>query len=181
MLSLNKGYSLLRLRLRYHNRQRIVVLALLAAVTVIIAGDRWVMPWAWWDDAQSVFIWQLRMPRTLAVMLVGASLEMSGAVMQAIFDNPLAEPGLLGVANGAGVALVLGVLLGQGLQPVWVLSVGAIVGALATTFLLLHFARRHISNARLLLIGVALGIVCRAVMTWVVYFSTSLDLRQLMY
>lgn len=184
MQSLNKGYSLLRSRQHYHDRQRIVVLALLAAMTLIIglcAGDRWVAPWAWWDDAQRVFIWQLRLPRTLAVMLVGASLAMSGAVMQAIFDNPLAEPGLLGVANGAGVALVLGVLLGQGLQPVWVLSVGAIVGALATTFLLLHFARRHISNARLLLIGVALGIVCSAVMTWAVYFSTSLDLRQLMY
>ncbi len=79
------------------------------------------------------------------------------------------------------MALVLGVLMGQGLQPVWVLSVGAIVGALATTFLLLHFARRHISNARLLLIGVALGIVFSAVMTCAVYFSTSLDLRQLMY
>lgn len=54
MQSLNKGYSLLPLRQRYHDRQRIVVLALLAAVTVIIglcAGDRWVMPWAWWGDA----------------------------------------------------------------------------------------------------------------------------------
>lgn len=49
MQPLNKGYSLLRLRQRYHDRQRIVVLALLAAVTVIIwlcAGDRWVMPWS---------------------------------------------------------------------------------------------------------------------------------------
>ncbi|WP_250131530.1 iron chelate uptake ABC transporter family permease subunit, partial [Serratia marcescens] len=57
----------------------------------------------------------------------------------------------------------------------------AIAGALAMTFLLLGFARRRrLTNARLLLVGVALGIVCSALMTWAVYFSTSLDLRQLM-
>lgn len=143
--------------------------------------ERWIWPTAWLDEAQQLFVWQLRLPRTLAVMLVGASLAMSGTVMQAVFDNPLAEPGLLGVANGAGVALVLTVLLGQGLLPVWTLSLSAIAGALLITFLLLHFARRHISNTRLLLIGIALGIICSAVMTWAVYFSTSLDLRQLMY
>ena len=115
-------------------------------------------------------------------MLVGAALAVAGAVMQALFENPLAEPGLLGVANGAGVALVLTVLLGHGLLPVALMSAAAIAGALAMTFLLLGFARRRrLTNARLLLVGVALGIVCSALMTWAVYFSTSLDLRQLMY
>jgi ABC-type cobalamin transport system, permease component len=86
------------------------------------------------------------------------------------------------VANGAGVALVLTVLLGHGLLPVALMSAAAIAGALAMTFLLLGFARRRrLTNARLLLVGVALGIVCSALMTWAVYFSTSLDLRQLMY
>lgn len=86
--------------------------------------------------------------------------------MQALFENPLAEPGLLGVANGAGVALVLTVLLGHGLLPVALMSAAAIAGALAMTFLLLGFARRRrLTNARLLLVGVALGIVCSALMT----------------
>ena len=58
----------------------------------------------------------------------------AGAVMQALFENPLAEPGLLGVANGAGVALVLTVLLGHGLLPVALMSAAAIAGALAMTF-----------------------------------------------
>lgn len=178
------GYAELQAQQRRHDRRRIVWLALFAVGVMAVSlcvGERWVAPWQWWDASQRLFIWQLRLPRTLAVMLVGASLAMSGAVMQAIFTNPLAEPGLLGVANGAGVALVLGVLLGQGEQPVWALSLCAIVGALLITLLLLRFARRHVSNARLLLIGVALGIACSAVMTWAVYFSTSLDLRQLMY
>ncbi|MGL9735211.1 MAG: iron chelate uptake ABC transporter family permease subunit [Symbiopectobacterium sp.] len=133
-----------------------MVLTLLAAVTVIIelcAGDRWVLSWAWWDDAQRVFIWQLRIPRTLAMMLVVANLAMSGAVMQAIFDNPLAEPDLLGVANGAGVALVLSVLAGARVATRlgaerWRYYYGGVSHhILAIT---LHFARRRISNARLL-------------------------------
>ncbi|RLM27065.1 vitamin B12 ABC transporter permease BtuC [Brenneria alni] len=184
MQTLTPGYTQLKRQQHAQDRQRLILLFFLALLTLAIglcAGERWIWPLNWLDEAQRIFVWQLRLPRTLAVMLVGASLAMSGAVMQAIFDNPLAEPGLLGVANGAGVALVLTVLLGQGMLPIWVLSLSAIAGALLITFLLLRFARRHVSNARLLLIGVALGIVCSAVMTWAVYFSTSLDLRQLMY
>ncbi|WP_431222581.1 vitamin B12 ABC transporter permease BtuC [Serratia sp. L9] len=146
------------------------------------AGDIWIWPSQWLNESAQLFVWQLRLPRALAVMLVGASLAVSGAAMQALFENPLAEPGLLGVANGAGVALVLTVLFGHGLLPVALMSLSAILGALIMTFLLLSFARRRrLSNARLLLVGVALGIVCSAVMTWAVYFSSSLDLRQLMY
>ncbi|MEQ9865836.1 vitamin B12 ABC transporter permease BtuC [Pectobacterium aroidearum] len=177
-------YSQLKQQQYRRDRRSLVLLLAFLALTLVVslcAGERWIWPTAWLDEAQQLFVWQLRLPRTLAVMLVGASLAMSGTVMQAVFDNPLAEPGLLGVANGAGVALVLTVLLGQGLLPVWTLSLSAIAGALLITFLLLHFARRHISNTRLLLIGIALGIICSAVMTWAVYFSTSLDLRQLMY
>ncbi|MEF9675676.1 vitamin B12 ABC transporter permease BtuC [Pectobacterium aroidearum] len=177
-------YSQLKQQQYRRDRRSLVLLLAFLALTLVVslcAGERWIWPTAWLDEAQQLFVWQLRLPRTLAVMLVGASLAMSGTVMQAVFDNPLAEPGLLGVANGAGVALVLTVLLGQGLLPVWTLSLSAIAGALLITFLLLNFARHHISNTRLLLIGIALGIICSAVMTWAVYFSTSLDLRQLMY
>ncbi|WP_024530016.1 vitamin B12 ABC transporter permease BtuC [Serratia fonticola] len=146
------------------------------------AGDLWIWPAQWLSEPAQLFVWQLRLPRALAVMLVGASLAVAGAAMQALFENPLAEPGLLGVSNGAGVALVLTVLFGNGLLPVALMSMNAIAGALVMTSLLLIFARRRrLSNARLLLVGVALGIVCSAIMTWAVYFSSSLDLRQLMY
>ncbi|CAM3441699.1 MULTISPECIES: vitamin B12 ABC transporter permease BtuC [Yersinia] len=155
---------------------------LLALSLALCAGEVWIWPNRWLSADGQLFVWQLRLPRALVVMMVGASLAVAGAIMQSLFENPLAEPGLLGVANGAGVTLVLAVLLGHGLLPVWVLSLSAIIGALVMTSLLLAFARRRrLSNARLLLVGVALGIVCSAVMTWAVYFSTSLDLRQLMY
>ncbi len=153
-----------------------------AFIFSLSAGDVWIWPTQWLSESARLFVWQLRLPRALAVMLVGASLAVAGAAMQALFENPLAEPGLLGVANGAGVALVLVVLFGNGLLPVALMSLSAILGALVMTFLLLSFARRRrLSNARLLLVGMALGIVCSAIMTWAVYFSSSLDLRQLMY
>lgn len=157
------------------------VLMLLALLLSLCAGEQWISPGDWFTPRGELFVWQIRLPRTLAVLLVGAALAISGAVMQALFENPLAEPGLLGVSNGAGVGLIAAVLLGQGQLPNWALGLCAIAGALIITLILLGFARRHLSTSRLLLAGVALGIICSALMTWAIYFSTSVDLRQLMY
>uniref|UniRef100_UPI000181CE8A Vitamin B12 import system permease protein btuC n=2 Tax=Escherichia coli TaxID=562 RepID=UPI000181CE8A len=157
------------------------VLMLLALLLSLSAGEQWISPGDWFTPRGELFVWQIRLPRTLAVLLVGAALAISGAVMQALFENPLAEPGLLGVSNGAGVGLIAAVLLGQGQLPNWALGLSAIAGALIITLILLRFARRHLSTSRLLLAGVALGIISSALMTWAIYFSTSVDLRQLMY
>ncbi len=157
------------------------VLMLLALLLSLCAGEQWISPGDWFSPRGELFVWQIRLPRTLAVLLVGAALAISGAVMQSLFENPLAEPGLLGVSNGAGVGLIAAVLLGQGQLPNWALGLCAIAGALIITLILLRFARRHLSTSRLLLAGVALGIICSALMTWAIYFSTSVDLRQLMY
>ncbi|OCJ82407.1 vitamin B12 ABC transporter permease BtuC [Escherichia coli] len=157
------------------------VLMLLALLLSLCAGEQWILPGDWFSPRGELFVWQIRLPRTLAVLLVGAALAISGAVMQALFENPLAEPELLGVSNGAGVGLIAAVLLGQGQLPNWALGLCAIAGALIVTLILLRFARRHLSTSRLLLAGVALGIICSALMTWAIYFSTSVDLRQLMY
>lgn len=155
---------------------------LLIWVFSLSAGERWLWPDQWFSTEARLFVWQLRFPRAVAVILVGASLAVSGAVMQSLFENPLAEPGLLGVANGACVALVLCVMLSHGLLPVWIMSLAAIAGALIVTFFLLYIARKRLlTNARMLLVGIAIGIVCSALMTWAIYFSNNLDLRQLMY
>ncbi|EFE94401.1 vitamin B12 ABC transporter permease BtuC [Serratia odorifera] len=181
----SQTFTVLLQNQRQRDKRQLLLLSIgvtLAFVISLSAGDVWLWPTQWLSESAQLFVWQLRLPRALAVLLVGASLAVAGAVMQALFENPLAEPGLLGVANGAGVALVLTVLLGNGLLPVAMMSLSAIFGALLMTFLLLSFARRRrLTNARLLLVGVALGIVCSALMTWAVYFSSSLDLRQLMY
>lgn len=166
------------------DRRRLLLLVLLlfvAASFSLCAGDQWLSPVRWFGPEGQLFVWQIRLPRTLAVILVGAALALSGTIMQALFENPLAEPGLLGVSNGAGVGLIAAVMLGGGALSPWGVSLSAILGALLITLILLRFARRHLSTSRLLLAGVALGIICSALMTWAVYFSTSFDLRQLMY
>lgn len=175
--------ALAHLQTRRHARWLggLSLLLLLAMVISLCGGDQWIAPGDWLSPRGQLFVWQIRLPRTLAVVLVGAALALCGTLMQALFENPLAEPGLLGVSNGAGVGLIAAVMLGQGALPAWALGLCAIAGALIITLILLHFARRHLSISRLLLAGVALGIICSALMTWAIYFSTSFDLRQLMY
>lgn len=178
-------YSALEQQRKRRDRRWLVGLSLLLVIICVFslsAGENWLWPNQWLGSEARLFVWQLRLPRAIAVILVGASLAVAGAVMQSLFENPLAEPGLLGVANGAGVALVLCVMLGHGILPVWVMSLAAIAGALIVTFFLLTISRKRLStNARMLLVGVAIGIVCSALMTWAIYFSSNLDLRQLMY
>jgi len=178
-------YSALEQQRERCDRRWLVVLSLLLVIICVFslsAGENWLWPDQWLSNEARLFVWQLRLPRAIAVILVGASLAVAGAVMQSLFENPLAEPGLLGVANGAGVALVFCVMLSNGILPVWVMSLAAIAGALTVTFFLLTISRKRLlTNARMLLVGVAIGIVCSALMTWAIYFSSNLDLRQLMY
>lgn len=152
------------------------------AIVSLSAGEVWYWPNQWMSDSARLFIWQIRLPRMLAVIVVGAALAVTGAIMQALFENPLAEPGLLGISNGAGVAVVFTVLMSSGVTHYGVLSASAIIGALLLTSVLLYFARqKNLNNASLLLVGVALGVVSGACMTWMVYMSSNLDLRQLLY
>ncbi|MEQ5703432.1 vitamin B12 ABC transporter permease BtuC [Providencia rettgeri] len=174
-----------------HHQQRcsdLKLITLLSALLItavllsLCAGEVWLPPTRWMSDAGHMFVGQIRFPRTLAVIVIGAALAVTGAIMQALFENPLAEPGLLGVSNGAGVAVVLAVLLSSGVTHYWLLSISAIMGALFFTSILLYFARRkNLNNSSLLLVGVALGVISSACMTWMVYMSSNLDLRQLLY
>lgn len=163
----------------FYGRLWLLGLTMLCIVMVILslcAGEQWIMPVHWFDQDAQLFIWQLRLPRTMAVLLTGSALAISGVVLQALFDNPLAEPGLLGVSNGAGVGLVCSVLFAIGNA-----GLSAIVGALIVTLILLYFSRYIFSNQKLLLAGIALGMIGSSIMTWSVYFSSNLDLRQLLY
>lgn len=171
-------------RQRIGDRKKLFLMALVLCFLFIFSlsvGEISLFPHQWLTDEAYLFVWQIRLPRILAVVTVGASLAIAGAIMQALFQNPLAEPGLLGVSSGAGVCVVLLIVLQIGLSS-WLISSAAIFGALGITILLMFFTRiKKLSNAQLLLIGVALGVMASAIMTWLVYFSSALDLRQLMY
>ncbi|MFD1008150.1 vitamin B12 ABC transporter permease BtuC [Oceanisphaera ostreae] len=128
--------------------------------------------------------WQLRLPRTLLAVLVGASLALCGAVLQVLLHNPLAEPGLIGISSGASLAAVLTLSLSVSLGitlPYWSLSLAAFVGALLVTLLLLALARRRLGPGALLLFGVAVGILANAVLTWLLYLADDASLRSFLF
>lgn len=123
---------------------------------------------------QTAVFWYLRMPRVLVGLLVGAALALAGAVMQGLFSNPLADPGLLGVSSGAGLGAVLAIATGASLLSSWAVPAFATVGALLTVFITvgitLHKGRLH--PPVLLLAGVAVSLLCGALTSGIL---TALD------
>lgn len=93
------------------------VLMLLALLLSLCAGEQWILPGDWFSPRGELFVWQIRLPRTLAVLLVGAALAISGAVMQALFENPLAEPGHLASLTAQAWGLSPRYYLGKGNSP----------------------------------------------------------------
>lgn len=126
------------------------------------------------DPTYDTIVWELRAPRIIMGMVVGAGLAMAGACMQTLVRNPLADPYLLGVSAGAGVGatlvIVLGVFSGLG---IWALSFGALGGALAATALVFGISmwQGGITPLRLVLTGVVMSAAFSSVSSFLVFFS----------
>ncbi|QUJ68930.1 vitamin B12 ABC transporter permease BtuC [Photobacterium sp. GJ3] len=160
----------------------VAILLVICGLLSLSVGEIWMLPWMPQGELEKQLLWQLRMPRLIAAMAIGAALAASGAVLQVLLGNPLAEPGVLGISGGASLALVILLFLLPWVPGPWLTMLVAMGGALVFTFLLVSLARmRRVSTTRLLLIGVALGILSGAVVTWAFYFSDDLSQRQLMY
>ncbi len=140
--------------------------------------------------ADTVIVWQIRLPRVLLGALVGASLGLVGAMMQGLFRNPLADPGLIGVSSGAAFAAVATIVLsGSVLAPftaalgLYALPVSAFGGGLAATLLIYRVGTRagQSSVALILLAGIALGAFAAAGTGFLVYLSNDNQLRDLTF
>ena len=81
------------------------------------------------NELAATILWQMRLPRMLAAILVGGALSAGGLVMQAYFRNSLASPGLLGVSSGGAAGAVVAIALGWSAVSIWTLPVAAIFGA----------------------------------------------------
>lgn len=160
----------------------IACLLLLTVVSLAVGSRMMSLPHAWqgfWThnhSSDSLVVWKLRLPRTLAALLVGMALATAGVLMQALTRNPLAEPGLLGINSGASLAVVTGITtLGTAapLHQMWLALAGAMV---ATTIVFLLGIPRsstrfnHISQ--LLLAGVALN-ACLSALTGIITMFNS--------
>jgi iron complex transport system permease protein len=139
---------------------------------------------------ETVIVWQIRLPRALLGALVGASLAVSGAVMQGLFRNPLADPGLVGVASGSALGAVAMIVASGGILGSvkaalgsFDLPVAAFAGGLAATTLLYAVATRagRTSVATLLLAGIAVGAFASAIIGFLVYLSDDQQLRDITF
>ncbi|MCQ1057859.1 vitamin B12 ABC transporter permease BtuC [Photobacterium sp. ZSDE20] len=174
---------LLRRQTRWRMGFAIAAIALIIACFLSLSvGEIFIWPWSAQSGLEQQLLLQLRMPRLLAAIAVGASLAASGAVLQVLLGNPLAEPGVLGISGGASLALVILLFVLPFAPTPLLMMVAAMAGAFLFTLILVGLSRRkRVSTARLLLIGVALGILSGAAVTWAFYFSDDLNLRMLMY
>ncbi|WP_211352553.1 FecCD family ABC transporter permease [Nocardioides albertanoniae] len=146
--------------------ERIPLGEVVAAVTDRVQGN----PPGRWD----VIVWELRMPRALMSLVVGAGLAVAGAGMQTLVRNPLADPFLLGISSGASVGatatITTGALAGLG---IYALSTGALLGAIGASVMvwLVATAQGGLTPIRLVLSGVVLSSGLSAIASFLVFAS----------
>ncbi|HTM77515.1 MAG TPA: iron chelate uptake ABC transporter family permease subunit [Devosia sp.] len=135
-------------------------------------------------------IYNIRLPRMILGMLVGSALAVSGLVMQGLFRNPLADPGLVGVSAGAGLGAVSIIVLGTtmlapltALLGIYTLQIAAFFGGLITTFILYRVATKagQTAIATMLLAGIAIAALAGAITGVLVYVATDSQLRDLTF
>ncbi|WP_165311168.1 vitamin B12 ABC transporter permease BtuC [Vibrio ziniensis] len=176
-------------QLMLHKQQRwkragyfLLAVLLFASAVYLMVGEIFISPLRSLDDLETRLVLDLRLPRLLAAMMIGAALAVSGATLQVLLGNVLAEPGIIGISGGASVAMVILLFFFPAIASPEAFMVSAIIGALLFTLLLVFVANAmRLTTTRLLLVGVALGILSGSVVTWAFYFSDELSLRQLMY
>ena len=142
------------------------------------------------EGRDALVVLNIRLPRVLLGALVGAALAISGALMQGLFRNPLADPGLVGVSAGSGLAAAATIVLGDRLLagltmklPFAALPFGAFCGGLISTLTLYLIATRQgrTSVATMLLAGVALGALAGALTGVLAFISDDRQLRDLTF
>lgn len=147
------------------------------------------LPWTFQPQQEAV-VTAIRLPRVLLNVLVGAGLAVSGAAMQGLFRNPLADPGLVGVSSGAALAAVCVIVLGatilEGLASalgMFTLPLAAFVGSVVTTVIVyrLSSARGRTVVATMLLAGIAVNALTGSATGLLTFAATDEQLRNITF
>lgn len=133
---------------------------------------------------RGAILWNIRLPRILAAVLLGGALSVSGFLLQTFFANPIAGPFVLGISSGAKLTVALmmigflsrGMLFGSG-----AMIVAAFIGALLSMGLVLVFSRKVRRSAALIVSGVMIGYICSAITDFVVTFADEANIVNLHY
>lgn len=128
-----------------------------------------------WSNKMATIVLQLRLPHAILIVMAGAALAASGAGYQGLFQNPLADPYLIGVASGAGLGAVLAMSLNwpSNLLGFFSIPVAAFIGAAVTVILVYNLARfgNVLSTTNLILAGVAVGSFASALTSFIMLRS----------
>ena len=173
----------------------VVVIFVLAAANLLLgsvdipAGAVWgaLMGGTVENEAWSFIVWESRVPLCVTAWCCGAALAASGLMLQTVFNNPLADPSILGISSGASLGVAFVVLLSGQLGGVALsrlgfigevaLSIAAVVGALSVMGLIVLASRKVAGSVTLLIIGVMIGYIANAVIGVLKFFSVEEDIK----
>jgi iron complex transport system permease protein len=139
--------------------------------------------WAPHDPITDATLWVVRFPRMLMAVVVGAALAVAGSVMQAIFGNPLAEPGIVGVSSGAALGAASSIVLGLTALGGWSAAVLAFAGGFGAVILVYIVSRSQgrTEVVTLILTGIAINAFAGAVIGLLTFFSDDAELRSIVF
>jgi iron complex transport system permease protein len=147
------------------------------------------LPWTFTPEQEATLV-SIRLPRVLLGLLVGAGLGVSGAAMQGLFRNPLADPSLIGISSGAALAATLVVIVGDAVSfnlpfvfKLFAFPLAAFTGALATTLVVYRLATiaGRTIVATLLLAGIAINALAQAFSGFLTFYATDTQIRSLTF
>jgi len=140
-------------------------------------------PWVPGDPLVESTLLVVRFPRIVMAVAVGAALATAGAVMQAVFGNPLAEPGVVGVSSGAAFGAAIAIAFGGALLGGWTVAVGAFLGGFLATLVVYITARSggRTEVVTLLLTGVAVTAFAGAGLSFVLFASSNASREQIIF
>ncbi|WP_329199203.1 FecCD family ABC transporter permease [Streptomyces sp. NBC_01435] len=135
------------------------------------------------DRVGESVLWNVRLPRVVLALLVGASLGCAGALMQGVFGNPLAEPGVIGISSGAAVGAVASIALGLNFFGNWTVTVCAFAAGLATVLLVYALSRSggRTEVVTLILTGIAVNAFAGALIGLFIFFADNAQISQITF
>lgn len=153
--------------------------ALMLAVVLAVAGGETALSAGQWSEAfarpgsgPGLVLWQIRAPRAVCALVVGAALGLSGAILQGLLRNPLADPGVLGVSATSALAAAAAIVLGLASAP-GAVEASALVGAAVAGAALIAFSARERAPEGLILFGVAVSAFAGALTALIFNLSPS--------
>jgi iron complex transport system permease protein len=165
----------------------LVLLVLLLLLNLDVGSSDFRL-WAWLNGrvgdraTADLIFWELRLPRTLAAVFAGASLGLSGLLMQTFFRNPIAGPYTLGISSGAGLGVAVLYMaawpLGAWAQSPWAVALAAAVGSMLVLAALLLAIMRGLNGPSLLILGLMIGSAAGALGSLLEYFSPPQQLQR---